>query len=86
MNDSVIVVFRVFKKGGDVLALFPHETWDGRGHCASYQHIGQHSGADYAHCIQATRPARPSEYRALKTELERIGYRLIVRSRAGRKQ
>jgi len=71
------VIFRVFKDGGDVLALFP-EIDEGNGLVSSYQHIGQHSGADYTGCIQITRPATPAEYSALKRELESLGYNLKV--------
>lgn len=74
------VIFRVWRKGGGVLALFPHID-AGRGLCSSYEHIGQHSGADYALCIRATRPARPKEYADLKRELQGIGYKLRVRQR-----
>jgi hypothetical protein len=84
-THKTTVVFRVFKQGGDVLALFPHEVWSADGACASYQHVGQHGGADYTHCIDITRPAKPSEYKALKAELMRIGYNLDVRTRRGRR-
>jgi hypothetical protein len=79
-TDETRVVFRVFKgkDGGDVLALFP-DIDAGWGRCESYQHVGQHGGADYTHCITRTRPARPEEYKALFEELENgFGYRLRV--------
>lgn len=73
------VVFRVWKKQGTVLALFPEQPDDVLGkYCSSYEHIGQHGGADYVHCIQATRPATPEEYADLKAELESIGYNLKI--------
>lgn len=74
-----LVVFRVFKDQGNVLALFPEDIQYPDGACNSYQHIGQHGGADYSHCIQITRPATPKEYAPLKRELEGIGYSLLVR-------
>jgi len=79
------VVFRTWRRGGGVLALFP--AWptdlDGR-HCAAYEHIGQHGGADYAHCIRQSRPARAAEYRELARELRAKGLRLIVCKRRTR--
>lgn len=74
------VVFRVFKDGGDVLALFPFEKHDSD-NCMSYQHVGQHGAADYIHCISITRPATPDEYKKLEQELKSIGYELEIRQR-----
>lgn len=79
MSTPTKVIFRVFKKGGDVLALFPEEPCDNKGGVMSYQRLGQHSGADYAHCIQATRPATPEEYAPLQKELEGLGHSLVIR-------
>lgn len=79
MKDRV--VFRVFKKEGDLIALFPHDIITPAGHRNSYQRIGQHGAADYTHCIKATRPAKLSEFRALKLELEQAGYDLEIRAR-----
>ena len=76
---KTIVIFRKFKEG-DILALFPFEEHNGP-LCVSYQHIGQHSGADYGHCIDITRPAKPEEYEPLRRELVSIGYDLEIRSR-----
>lgn len=86
-TDKTIVIFRVWKSGsgkGDVIALFPADTWhDGtRKLCQSFEHVGQHGGADYAHVIRATRPATPAEYADVKRELETLyGYNLDVRKR-----
>jgi hypothetical protein len=69
------VIFRVFKKENDVLALFPEIPGTNDPHtCSSYQHIGQHGAADPNGCIQSTRPARPDEYADLKRELESAPY------------
>ena len=73
-----IVVFR--HDGETVFALFPFIDHS-NGYCTSYQHIGQHSGADYAGCIADSRPAKPEEYADLKAELESIGYELDVRKK-----
>lgn len=76
-----VVVFRRFP-GGEVLALFPFVD-AGHGLCSSYMHTGQHGGADYAGCVEETRPADVSEpdVAALARELEARGYRLDVRQR-----
>ena len=59
-----------------MFALFPADPADNYGYlCTSYQHIGQHCGADYDLCIRASRPATRREAAPLLTELRRIGYR-----------
>lgn len=71
------VVFRYWEKS--VIALFPEIPNDAWGtYCESYQHIGQHGGADYYGIIERSRPATPEEYACLKDELESIGYDLQV--------
>jgi hypothetical protein len=75
--EETIVVFRVWRDTGDVIALFPamHEP----GYMvSSYMHTGQHGAADYAHVIAATRPATEQEYENLAAELEDLGYRLRI--------
>lgn len=79
-QEPEAVVFRMWQ--GDVIALFSAVAADTQGHCLSYQHVGQHSGADYAAIIADSRPARPEEYATLKAELETIGYSLKVYRRA----
>lgn len=72
------VVFKKFKRGGDVIALFTQEpgTWDPHT-CQIYQHAGQHGDMDMRHkSLLTTCP--PKEYAALKAELESIGYTLVV--------
>jgi hypothetical protein len=84
LEDPVVVVFRTWRAHPrTVIALFP-QIDAGRGMCSSYEHMGQHGGADYAGVIARTRRAEPDEYAALKRELEAapFGYRLIVRKRA----
>lgn len=78
------VVFRVWKQGGGVLALFPTLPSNiGGSLCVSYESVGQHGGADYHGCVQLTRPATPDEYGPLWAELEQcIGYALRVVKRA----
>ena len=73
------VVFRKWNSGNkEVFALFPYDVQNLKGDCGSYQHIGQHSGANYKHCISRSKPATPKEYADLKKELKGIGYNLEV--------
>lgn len=79
--DKVDIVFRVDKSkdfSGTVFALFPHECDNHNGNVMSYQHVGQHSAADYNFCIAKSRPATEQEYAELKQELEDIGYEVNV--------
>lgn len=88
---ETLVVFRKYKRkhkskccqetgGIEILALFPEVIEDSRGSCSCYQHVGQHGGADYNHCIhELTLPAKPEEYKDLQEELESLGYRLKIR-------
>ncbi len=72
------VIFRKDKQS--VYALFPYIIHSGY-NVVTYQHIGQHSGANYQHCIQTSKPATPEEYEPLKKELENIGYNLLIRKK-----
>lgn len=74
------VIFRKFKNG-DVIALFPYEIEDYHANCLSYEHNGQHSAADYWHCIAKSKPAKLNEYTDLFKELESLGYNLKVRQK-----
>lgn len=77
------VVFRRWRDGGGVIALFPELPADIHGiYCDSYEQIGQHGGADYYGVVRHTAPATPEESAALATELARIGYRLVTVRRA----
>ena len=76
-----IVVFRKFNGGGEIIALFPYEVNYPGGHCESYMHVGQHSSADYGCVVGMSKPATPKEYKALKEELERIGYELNIKKK-----
>ena len=68
------VIFRKWP-GGDIIALFPYDI-SLHYHCSSYEHVGQHSPADYDLVISKTKPAK--DFQDLKAELERIGYKLRV--------
>jgi len=79
-----LVVIRVSKNDpSDVFALFPTIPSDIHGrYCTSYQHIGQHGGADYHGCIASSRPATAEEAAPLLAELRTIGYNPKVLRRA----
>jgi hypothetical protein len=75
--DKDIVVFRKWKDGFGVIALFPEIPTDLYGrYCESYEHVGQHGGADYQGVIMNTRPANVEESADLAEELQIIGYDL----------
>jgi hypothetical protein len=75
------VVFRVWPDG-DVIALFPRIAANVDGYeCQSYEHVGQHGGADPMAIVQATRLAKPAEYRELARELRGLGYKLRIAKR-----
>jgi len=77
MTDKV--VFRAWRAGGDVIALFPRIPGDNAGYlCNAYEHVGQHGAADWDVVLRRTRPARRTEYRELAGELRALGYRLKV--------
>lgn len=78
------VIFRKWNSG-EVIALFPEVPHDVHGiYCSSYQHTGQHGAASPDSVTLMTTLATPSEYNDLFMELQRIGYKLDVRSRISR--
>jgi hypothetical protein len=81
-EEKTVTVFRVWLGKGGVIALFPqNDVGSGYGYCSSYEHVGQHSWADYRGVIARTRPATPNEYRDLLKELRKIGYNVVIRQR-----
>lgn len=71
------VVFRRWRDTGGIIALFPELPSDYHGRfCDSYEHLGQHGGADFHGVIRATKPVSAEDSATLAHELERIGYRL----------
>ena len=75
-TEKTEVVFRRWKKvPKSVIALFPYEI-EVDSHCMSYEHIGQHSAADYAGVIDQTIPAEGDDVDELTRELLEIGYNL----------
>lgn len=84
-EETTLVVFRRWRDSGDTIALFPAIPSDIDGWlCLSYEHVGQHGGADYCGVVAATRPATDEEAASLAEELARIGYRLQPIKRASR--
>jgi len=72
------VVFRKFKRGGDIIALFTQELGTNDPNtCLVYQHVGQHGTMDLRHRGMLV-TATSSEYAGLKAELEGLGYNLMV--------
>jgi hypothetical protein len=81
--DTDVVVFRKWRDGFGIIALFPEIPADLYGrYCESYEHVGQHGGADYWGVIMNTRPANEEESADLLEELTRIGYVLRPIQRA----
>jgi len=78
-KDSHItqIIFRV-DKDNEIFALFPHEVSNNNGDVTCYQHIGQHSSADYTHCIKQSKIATPTQSLPLYQELISLGYNLEV--------
>lgn len=74
------VVFRTDSEG-IVIALFPDEWWGG-GLVSSFEHVGQHGGADYEAVMSRTRPSTPKEIEPLKRELESPPYEYVINARS----
>jgi hypothetical protein len=80
-KEKTKVIFRKFKKGDDIIALFPEIEYNhDKKLCMSYMHVGQHDGAAYA-LIYNTIPAKPEEYADLFAELNSLGYNLAVQQK-----
>lgn len=83
------VIFRVDNSKdwrGTVFALLPHEVSDLKGNVTTYQHIGQHSSADYMYCIAKSRLATEKECADLKNEMEGLGYNFQKVTRQSQKK
>lgn len=82
--EKTVVIFRKFPKG-EVVALFPEiQANNHHGECLCYQHVGQHGPASYS-MVDRTKLASAAEYAELKTELESIGYDLLIRKRINKR-
>ena len=86
-KHKTMVVFRVWKDSGDVIALFPCWKVSKQGASGvflgvmSYEHVGQHGSASYIGVMRQTRAATPEEAIDLADELKDRGYKLAVRQR-----
>lgn len=81
-KEKTLVIFRRFSSG-EIIALFPAVAVTSDGAlCSSYTRLGQHGTADYNAIRAVTSPAYPTEYDALRRELESLGYRLRIAKRA----
>jgi hypothetical protein len=87
MNDvETLVIFRRWRDNGHIIALFPELPSDIYGwYCEAYEHVGQHSGADYHGVIAATKPVTAEEAGPLAEELRHIGYDLVAIRRASQR-
>lgn len=79
------VVFKMTKEKNPECIAFLLDVPANPGFIMSYAHIGQHSEAIFEFAEQDCRLATEEEYKALKEELESIGYRLYIRERINRK-
>jgi hypothetical protein len=77
-TDKTQVIFRVDNTKdwkGTIFALFPYIQGTNQiGIVLSYQQLGQHSAADYKHCIRTSKPATKEQYQELFNELVSQGY------------
>lgn len=84
---ETVVMFRRWRgEDRSVTAFFPMIPGTSEYDCMSYAHVGQHSSADLAGCIQRTIPCADDEpdVVALRRELEGRGYRLRIFHRSPR--
>ena len=77
--ETVDVAFGI-EPEGSVLAIMPGiaATVGRTDHVTCYAHIGQHSGADLAYCMEELKQADLDDYANLLEELRRIGYDVRV--------
>ncbi len=80
-TEKTRVKFLVNLRDNILMAFFPDELYNkelyGDTMLTCYEHIGQHSSCDIAYANEC-RLATKKEYKALKKELESIGYNLEV--------
>lgn len=83
-NQLTSVIFRKYKSGGQIVAIFPNLDFSPDCDVMTYEHIGQHGGGDYKTMMKITVPASQAEAKPLKQELLRIGYKLRIVNRRTR--
>ena len=79
-KEKTKVIFRQFKVGCEIIAMFPEICGDTTGFmCESYMHVGQH-GAASPNLISDTKPANLEDgvVKRLIKELEELGYNLEI--------
>ncbi len=79
-TEKTKVIFRQWKIGCEIIALFPEIATDTIGYnCQSYMHVGQH-GAAIPNIIADTKPANLEDgaVKRLIKELTDIGYNLEI--------
>jgi hypothetical protein len=79
-KEKTKVIFRQWKIGCEIIALFPEIAVDTIGYnCQSYMRVGQH-GAASPDIIRDTKPANLNDgcVKKLIAELESIGYNLEI--------
>lgn len=80
-NEITAVMFRK-ERNGDILAVFPYESWKCNYDVLCYAHLGQHAACRWEYVTSNTKPAKPEEYKSLYDELVSIGYQLRIIKRA----
>ncbi len=78
--EKTKVIFRMWKSGCEIIALFPEIATDTIGfNCQSFMHVGQH-GAASPNIIEDTKPAilEDGAVKRLIKELEGRGYNLEI--------
>ena len=70
------MIFRKDKYG--VFALMPYDIATLDGMVTTYQHVGQHSSADYQGCMRKSVPTNVIEYLDLYNELKSLGYNIKI--------
>lgn len=76
-SGTTPVIFRVWKREGGVIAIFP-TLRDRHGRLEMYEHNGGHGAGDPS-IVTVTRLATPREYTSLKRELEGVPYHYRLR-------
>lgn len=85
--EETEVIFRKFKDGGEIIAVFPYDITPNFDIVGSYLHIGQHGECAYRYIISETVPAELKEYKELYVELQNhFNYRLKVVRKQNRKR
>lgn len=87
-DPLTIVIFRTFRDGAGVIAIFPEiPGTDDPYTCSSFMHVGQHAAADPQVLAWTTAPATEEQYADLRRELESppYNYRFVVRKRLSRR-